>query len=149
MVEIGFYHLTRSRIEDALPRLLEKALSLGHRMVVRVADAERLESLNRHLWTYDSHSFLPHGIRADGFPERQPVFLSTEIENPNRADVLVLVGETGVPEIEGFARVVDLFDGDDREAVEAARARWRAWQQAGHALAYYQQEDSGAWRRAR
>jgi len=148
-LEIGFYHLTGSRLEDALPRLLTKILAAGHRVVLRVPDPERLESLNRHLWTWSRDSFLPHGTRADGFPERQPVFLSTEIENPNGADVLVLADETGVPDIAGFARVVDMFDGNDPEAVEAARRRWRHWRDAGHTLAYWQQDERGGWRRAR
>jgi DNA polymerase-3 subunit chi len=148
-MEIGFYHLTQSRLEEAMPPLLVKILAAGHRIVLRVPDAERLESLNRHLWTWSRDSFLPHGSRADGFPERQPVFLSTEIENPNGADVLVLTDETGLPEIAGFARVVDMFDGNDPEAVEAARWRWRHWREAGHRLAYYQQDERGGWRRAR
>lgn len=148
-MEIGFYHLTRSRIEEALPRLLEKILAAGHRVVLRVPDAERLESLNRHLWTYARDSFLPHGTRADGYAQRQPIFLTTEVENPNGADVLVLVGESEVPVVEGFARVVDMFDGGDAEAVEAARRRWRHWREAGHTLVYWQQDETGGWRRAR
>ena len=34
MTEIGFYHLTQSPLERALPRLLEKAHASGARVVV-------------------------------------------------------------------------------------------------------------------
>ena len=34
MTEVLFYHLTESRLEDALPALLEKSLERGWRVVV-------------------------------------------------------------------------------------------------------------------
>ena len=33
-----------------------------------------------------------------------------------------------------YQRCLDLFDGQDPAAVEAARARWKAWKEAGHEL---------------
>jgi len=147
--EIAFYHLTKSRLEEALPRLLEKVLEAGKRAVVRGTDPERIEHLARVLWTYEPDSFLPHGTRRDGFAERQPVWLTTEVENPNGAQVLVLVHGAGHEGVEGFERVVDLFDGNDPEQLEAARARWRAARAAGHALAYWREDEHGRWRRAR
>jgi DNA polymerase III subunit chi len=42
-----------------------------------------------------------------------------------------------------FARCADLFDGNDADAVAAARDRWRKARQAGHALTYWQQTASG------
>jgi DNA polymerase-3 subunit chi len=39
--------------------------------------------------------------------------------------------------------VLDLFDGQDPEAVAAARRRWSAAKAAGHALSYWQQGDRG------
>ncbi len=146
-MEIGFYHLTRSSLEEALPRLLEKILAAGHRVVLRARSRERLEQLDRHLWTYRRDSFLPHGTRADGFAERQPVYLTTEIENPNRATVLVLVEGAPHEGLEGFERVLDLFDGSEPEAVEGARRRWREARAAGHHVVYWQQDERGRWRR--
>lgn len=148
-MQVGFYHLTRSRLEEALPRLLEKVLEAGQRAVVRVADGEQLELLNRALWTYRRESFLPHGTRADGFAERQPIYLTAGLENPNGARVLVLVGGASTEGMADYARCLDLFDGNDPEAVAAARARWRAAREAGHELVYWQQKEGGGWQRAR
>ncbi len=148
-LQIGFYHLTRSRVEEALPRLLEKVLAAGHRVVVRAADREQLELLNRILWTYRRDSFLPHGGPADGFADRQPVYLTTGLDNPNEATVLVLVGGAPAEGREAYARCLDMFDGNDPEAVAAARRRWRAAREGGHELVYWQQTDGGGWRRAR
>ena len=148
MAEIGFYHLTRSSLEEALPRLLEKAYAAGQRAVVRVGDAERLELLNRTLWTYDKESFLPHGTRSDGHPERQPIYLTVGSENPNGATLLFLVDGAEASDASGFARCFDLFDGADPEAVERARGRWRAAVAQGHSCVYWQQNDRGGWTKA-
>ena len=82
MTEVGFYHLTRSNLEAALPRLLEKAYAAGNRVLVRGSDPERLELLNRALWTYGKDTFLPHGGKGDGFAEQQPIYLTVGPENP-------------------------------------------------------------------
>ena len=148
MVEVGFYHLTRSSLEEALPRLLEKAYAAGQRAVVRVGNAERLELLNRSLWTYEKESFLPHGSRADGHPEHQPIYLTVGDENPNGATLLFLVDGAEAPDAAGFARCFDLFDGGDPEAVERARARWRAAVAQGHRCVYWQQNERGGWTKA-
>ncbi|WP_300302613.1 DNA polymerase III subunit chi, partial [Ferrovibrio sp.] len=91
MAELLFYHLTRRRLEQVLPELLEKTLQRGWRAVVKGGSEERIQQLNGDLWTYGRGSFLPHGVKADGFPDKQPVYLTTEDERPNNADVLFLV----------------------------------------------------------
>ena len=83
--EVGFYHLTRSALEPALGRLLERVLDSGLRAVVRASSAERAEALNRALWQFGRDSFLPHGTRADGSAEDQPVFLTEREDYPNGA----------------------------------------------------------------
>ncbi len=148
MTEVGFYHLTRSTLDEALPRLLEKAHAAGHRVVVRVGDPERLELLNRALWTYAKESFLPHGSRSDGFAEDQPIYLTTQVENPNGGTILALVADAVAPDLASFDRCLDLFDGGDPEAVARARERWRVAQAAGHGCTYWQQGERGGWVRA-
>src|SRR5690606_15851170 len=57
--EVNFYHLTRSSLEDTLPRLLTKTLQAGERAVVLLGSAERVDVLNTHLWVCDPDGFLP------------------------------------------------------------------------------------------
>ena len=66
--EVNFYHLTRSSLEDALPRLLTKTLQAGERAVVMLGSPERVDALNTHLWTYDPNGFLPHGAAKEAMP---------------------------------------------------------------------------------
>ena len=149
-MEVGFYHLTRTRLDEALPQLLEKAVERGLRAVLVARDGEHLRQLDELLWTYRPDSFLAHGTAATGYPERQPIFLARGIENPNGAAVLVLVDGLMPPSDAPFARVVDLFDGGDEAAVAAARDRWRQWRERGSAtLVYWQQRAEGGWTKAR
>ena len=143
MAAIGFYHLLSTPLERALPRLLERARQQDLRIVIRAGSPERVEHLNSLLWTYDEASFLAHGSQRDGNAAEQPIFLSHKDENPNGATVLFLVDGVEAGDLGGFARCLDLFDGNDPEAVQAARNRWRAAQAAGHTLTYWQQTASG------
>ncbi|MFQ5533879.1 MAG: DNA polymerase III subunit chi [Sphingomonadales bacterium] len=145
MTEVSFYHLRSQRLEQALPKLLERALDAGLRAVVLTGSKERAEALNSALWTYDPNSFLPHGSAADGYAEEQPVFLTVEEENPAGATVLVLTDGVEADYLGDFDRCLDMFDGNDEQAVQAARVRWRQCQAAGHAVTYWQQSPEGRW----
>lgn len=143
MAEIGFYHLKTTPLERALPRLLERALKDGYRVLVMAGSSERVEHLNQILWTYDEASFLPHGSARDGNADRQPIFLTAGEDNPNHATMLVLVDGARAAGLEGFQRICDMFDGNDEAAVEDARRRWREAKAAGHTLTYWEQTASG------
>lgn len=148
MAEIGFYHLLSTSLERALPRLLERAWSQGCRVVVRASSPERVEHLNAVLWNYEEGSFLPHGSARDGNPALQPVWLTDRAENPNGASMIVLVDGLEIDDLDAFVRCADLFDGNDADAVQAARDRWRRARSAGHNLTYWQQTMSGWERKA-
>ena len=143
MGEIGFYHLSSTSLERSLAKLLERAWTQGHRIVVRAASPERVEHLSTTLWSYEEASFLPHGSVRDGNDATQPVWLTHRGENPNGASLLVVVDGVEAEDIGSYARCADLFDGNDPGAVEAARGRWRRAREAGHALTYWQQTTSG------
>jgi len=148
MTDVGFYHLQKSPLERALPRLLEKVLAADMRAVVMAQSEERVEHLNNVLWTYDPASFLPHGSARDGWAERQPVWLTETDENPNGARVLVLTDGAASDHVADYARCLDMFDGRDEEAVAAARERWKAYREAGHGVTYWQETDRGGWTQA-
>jgi DNA polymerase III subunit chi len=143
MAEIGFYHLTATPLDRALPRLLERARAQGYRIVVRAGSEARARDLDALLWRYDDASFLPHGSARDGNPAAQPIWLTDRDENPNDASMLVLVDGVEAADWQGFARGADLFDGNDADAVAMARERWRRARAAGHALSYWRQSATG------
>lgn len=147
MAEIAFYHLQHWPLEKVLPRLLKKTIEAGKRAVVLLGAPERVEPLNAVLWTFDPDAWLPHGSARDGNAALQPVWLTATDENPNGAQYLFLADGAASARVADFERCFELFDGNDPDAVAAARARWKAYKDAGHALAYWQQTEQGGWAR--
>ena len=149
MSEVLFYHLERRSVDEALPPLVEKTLERGWRALIRVDSAERADALDTRLWTFND-GFLPHAQAGDGDPARQPVLITMEEGNPNRADVLFIVGGAPAPawnseEAKAFARIVVMFDGRDPGAVDAARAAWKDAKAAGHVATYWKESPTGKW----
>ncbi|MCQ8240977.1 DNA polymerase III subunit chi [Rhizosaccharibacter radicis] len=147
MAEVGFYHLTRTGPEQALPRLLGRTLEAGKRAVVRCRDEEQVRAIDEALWRAPEPPWLPHGTAALGFPELQPVWITADDEQPNGGSFLFLLDDVPVSDPARFERVFVLFDGNDDPALAAARRRWASWRDEGHALTYWRQE-AGGWVRA-
>ena len=143
--EVFFYHLERHPLERVLPGLLERTLERGWRAVVQVGTQERLEGLDSYLWTFRDDSFLPHGTAKDGPVSLQPVLLTTAGDNPGGAALRFLVDGATIASFAGYLRVVIIFDGADRGAVEAARSQWKAARAEGCAVTYWQQTEAGRW----
>ena len=148
MTDVGFYHLTRTGIEQALPQLLGRTLAAKQRALVLCRDDARLAALDAALWQCAEPDWLPHGTAADGDAPLQPIWLTTQDEAPNDARYLFLIDGAESARLDAFARVFDLFDGKDEASGAAARERWSAAKAAGHSLTYWQQGARG-WEKKR
>ena len=148
MTEILFYHLQRQPIERVLPQLLEKSLERGWRVVVQAASDERIDALDAHLWTYREGGFLPHGTYRESEAALQPVLLTVQDHNPNGANVRFLIDGALLPaDAASYQRIVLLFDGEDDDAVAAARTRWTEAKAQGFEATYWQADENGRWQK--
>ncbi|MCW5685076.1 MAG: DNA polymerase III subunit chi [Pseudolabrys sp.] len=146
MTEVLFYHLQGQSIERVLPTLLERSLERGWRVVVQAGSDERVEALDAHLWTYRDDSFLPHGSARDGEAAAQPILLTANAGNANAAQVRFLIDGAALPEdASSYERIVLMFDGEDADAVAAARGHWTAAKGQGFEATYWQTDDNGRW----
>jgi DNA polymerase-3 subunit chi len=139
MAEIGFYHLTRATADQALPQLLGRTLAAGQRASVICGSDDRVAALDAALWLCPEPDWLPHGSAATGEADLQPIWITTQDEAPNGAKFLFLIDGASSARLDAFDRVFDLFDGQDPDAVAAARVRYKAARDAGHRLTYWQQ----------
>ena len=146
MTEVLFYHLQGQSIERVLPTLLERSLERGWRVVVQAGSDERVEALDAHLWTYRDDSFLPHGSARDGEAAAQPILLTASAGNANAAQVRFLIDGAALPEdASSYERIVLMFDGEDADAVAAARGHWTAAKGPGFEATYWQTDENGRW----
>jgi DNA polymerase-3 subunit chi len=142
---VQFYQLLTTPLDRALPKLVEKAMSGGFRILLTAGSPEQAEYLNQLLWTYDPAGFLPHGAAGEGNEERQPVLISIEEAALNSAKLL-LVTDGRMPQApEQYERVADIFDGRDPVALDAARRRWSSYKEKGFSMTYLKQTDNGGW----
>jgi DNA polymerase-3 subunit chi len=147
MTDVSVYKLTVTPLEKTLPKLMEKVLQGGKRAVIVSPSKERVEILNTLLWTYTTLTFLPHGSEADGFADQQPIWLTSAVENPNKADVLVLCDGAEALSLQGFSRCLDLFDGNDSDSSRDANKRIEMYKTQGCAVSLWQQDPTGAWQK--
>ncbi len=147
MAEVGFYHLTRTTPDAALPALLGRTLAAGRRALVRCGSEVRVAALDEALWASKDPDWLPHGTARTfgkaGEGALQPIWLTAGEDCPNGARYLFVLDGASMPGDALFDRVFDLFDGGDGAAVEAARSRWSAAKATGLALTYWQQGERG------
>jgi DNA polymerase III subunit chi len=148
MTEVLFYHLQNMTVENVLPPLLEKSLERGWRVVVQSTSEERADALDAHLWTYRDDAFLAHGTWRESEAAQQPVLLTVQDDNPNGASVRFLIDGAPLPQdAASYQRIVLLFDGEDDDAVAAARERWTDVKAQGFDATYWQADEQGRWQK--
>jgi DNA polymerase-3 subunit chi len=148
MTEVLFYHLQDMTLENVLPPLLEKSLERGWRVVVQSTSEERADALDAHLWTYRDDSFLPHATWRVGDAPEQPIVLIAGEGNPNGAHVRFLVDNAGLPpDCDAYQRLVLVFNGDDGDALAAARSAWTDCKTRGFDVTYWQADERGRWQK--
>jgi DNA polymerase III subunit chi len=148
VTEVLFYQLQGHSLDRLLPTLLEKSLERGWRVAVQAASQERIEALDQHLWTFREDSFLPHATDRDGDAAAQPVLLTLSDDNRNAAQVRFLIDGVPMPaDAASYLRIISIFDGEDPEAVAAARARWTDSKIKGFEVTYWQADPQGRWQR--
>lgn len=149
-MQVSFYHLTRVNLQKSLPKLLEKIIQKGERVVVMVQTEAEVTSWNETLWTYHPQSFLPHGTAKEGCATEQPIWIACGMENPNGASVMVRPGVEAAPGVEllsaqGFQKMIHVFEADVEEGLAQAKNLWGRY--GGHTTdcVYWQQGEGGEW----
>lgn len=107
--------------------------------------------LDNLLWSFSESSFVPHGLEKEDYPQEQPVLLGLSGENLNKAHVCFCVEGAIAQNLQDYARLCIMFDGNNAEQLDAARAAWKslkAGQQEGAEaceLTYWQQTPQKKW----
>lgn len=147
MSRIDFYHLQRQTLDDVLPKLIEKAYEQKKNIKILIGNDERVEFLNNLLWTCGDEKFIPHGTKKDGFSEMQPIYLSSDVENPNNALFLFVVDDAdiNIHKIDSFERIFYIFDGNSEYSLNKARNIWKNIKNTSNELYYWQQDNNNKW----
>ncbi|MGN6269264.1 MAG: DNA polymerase III subunit chi [Sphingomonas sp.] len=139
-MQIDFYHLTASPLDRVLPRVAERVLAEGGRLLI-VADEARLPALDKLLWTWRADSFLPHACAGGDSDADQPILLSAGTVAANQARNVAIADGVWRDEALSFDRAFHFFD-EDR--IVEARQAWKALaDRAGVERRYWKQGEGG------
>lgn len=141
-MQVDFYQLGADPVERVLPRIAERVLADGGRLLIVAADDAHAKLIDARLWDHRPESFLPHAIVGGGADAFQPVLIALAPEPANGARNVALADGVWRDAALGFDRAFHFFD---EAGVEAARAAWRALgTHDGLARNFWRQQD-GRW----
>ncbi len=140
MAQINFYHLFPKEPEKSACRVLEKCYQNNAKVLVRVADHAKQESLNKTLWTFAQKLFIPHCSADDDKIEEHPIYITTGKENPIKADMLMLI-DTLDGVYEDFQRIFVMFT----EVSEGFKVAYHKLKTPNNIINYYTQNSKGVW----
>jgi DNA polymerase-3 subunit chi len=143
-MQVDFYHLAAIPLERVLPRIAERLIGDGQRLLVIVGDDALAARLDADLWTYAADAFLPHGRAGAEGEGDQPVLIAASAEPINGARNVAIADGIWRDEVLGFDRAFYLFDA---ATIGDARAAWRALGMRDDIVRrYWKQDDDGRWR---
>jgi DNA polymerase-3 subunit chi len=129
---VTFYDIPPSDRRPLLEKLVRAAWDKRKRLLVR-CHPEELADLDDHLWVFRDESFIPHEAFHDGplCDEEALIVLVARDARPIPADILVQLAPCDPVFARDFDTVIDLVDHAEPARLEASRARYRAWVEAG------------------
>jgi len=139
MTQVSFYTGVAERL-PYLCRLLRKSQQAGVRTGV-CGPSSLLTRLDTQLWAFEPAAFVPH-LRLSAEPldpallELTPILLvERSLDLPHR-ELLLNVGSDMPEGFEQFQRVLEVVS-QDAEQMQAARRRWRRYEELGFAVTHH------------
>ena len=146
-MELNFYHVMSGNLVPSVVKLLEKVYDSGKKSVFFSPIEERVKIVDKTLWTFSKNAFIPHGDKSLGFSELQSVYLTSEIENPNHATVLVVTdsfdyeGWIKDSKNQNFERVIFVFE--DENSAKTAQSMFEDLKNRRENVKYWKQSQNG------
>lgn len=117
-------------------QVVRKQYLAGRPLVVYTQDAQRLNSFDQLLWSFDPVAFVPHVRADDPMAAQTPVVLTTETPQPQTTPGapqpwLVNLDLECPPNATAFERILEIVSEHPKDKA-AARARWQHYKAAGY-----------------
>ena len=141
-MQVDFYQLGGSPLEQVTSTLAQRLLSEGSRLLVVAEDEGLLARLDRMLWDQGSTSFIPHGLAGGTDDARQPILLSSQTDAPNLARNMLIADGQWRDAALNFDRAFYLFDS---ETLEGARLAWKLLAGRDAVERRYWAQEDGKW----
>lgn len=109
----------------------------GRKLIIYQSDPQALKRLDRMLWGFEPTAFVPHVMIDDDLASQTPILLCQNAQDlptkPTTDLWLINLDTLGPPLPSAFARILEIVSDHDADR-NAARQRWRLYQQQGYEL---------------
>ncbi|MDR2158060.1 MAG: DNA polymerase III subunit chi, partial [Holosporaceae bacterium] len=102
---------------------------------------DRVKIVDKTLWTFSTNAFIPHGDRSLGFCEKQPIYFTSQLENPNGAKTLLVVDTLDYPRRSEFEKIFFVFE--DKRRAENANLLFEDLKKEKENVNYWKQSSKG------
>ncbi|AFB21582.1 DNA polymerase III subunit chi [Rickettsia canadensis] len=109
MQQFSIYQTSDELLLKSVLLLIEKCYYSDLKSIILTTDKEQQEMLNKNLWTYSRKQFIPHGSKLDPQPEKQPIYITDELQNPNNASVLIIISPIDIGKILQVKDYIEVF----------------------------------------
>ncbi|MBL4759896.1 MAG: DNA polymerase III subunit chi [Mariprofundaceae bacterium] len=129
--QVHFELLEKPDRVEGIAALLLRRKRITPAVLVLCPDDGFAAQLDERLWTIQAESFLAHDIAGNDadINAKQPILLATSICRDNQAAVLINGGLEVPTDLSEFSHIVDFVDSWNEHLKQAARGRWRTYQQ--------------------
>jgi DNA polymerase-3 subunit chi len=144
---VDFYVLKSTNPKDrrmVACRLTEKAYLQEHRVLILNEDMAEAQALDELLWTFNERAFIPHElcVQRGSADLQSPVHLVLDLEAAPETDVLVNMSSRLPEQLQRFARIAEILDGDDLRR-RLGRERFKSYRDLRLSLQTHQLDDGG------
>lgn len=142
-MEFSIYQAVSGNLTSVVVKLLEKTYLSGKKGVFFSPITERVELINKTLWTFSTNAFIPHGDKKMGFEDQQPIYFTDTFKNPNKATVLILVDVFDLTNelYNGFERIILIFE--DISKADEVNKLYQSLKADGKNVNYWKQSPKG------
>lgn len=132
---VDFYLLKESEMtakHTYACRIANKAFAQGLKVYVHTNSPDESQTLDKLLWTFSQHSFVPHAVQNNEKQDanRYPVQIGDGAPPDNFSDLLISLKPEAPADYAQFARVAELIM-DEAGDKSAGRTRYRFYRAQG------------------
>ena len=149
MLQTNFYHIQNTDLNSTVLKLSLKAIQNNINGIIFSKDENKISIIDDYLWNSGRNNFIPHGTEKDGFPEDQPIFLTSKEIIPNDANLIMNIDGSDIDEdyLSNFEKYFVIFNGNNESELNSARSLWKKYKDYGFELSYWQEAAGGKWQK--
>jgi len=136
-IRVDFYLATDPdsvRYWTLVCRLIDKAYTSGHQILVYCEEQTQCVYLDEHLWAYQADAFIPHACLHDPIAKHVPVCITTPDSSMQTDKTLLMnLSQAIITQGDKLRRIIEVIPLHE-EKKAAARERFRHYRTQGFTL---------------